>query len=212
MNTVLKRNHLFLSLYQFGTTISGTEYAVRCPKCGSSTHATGFKKDIGVADSKRTCVNYIECQHCGIALCLPGEYAPPPSEYFEYFHEQGAKIVESRKERARRARQFEDTYDTRTREEKSRVAKAIERRVREWATANDIRGSKFRDLRTHALGLMYYGVNDDMDMVEPALRTVGDVRRKLDELLRLETTAELRGRLKHHEATVRAWNALTRSG
>lgn len=226
---MLKRNHLFLSLYQFGVTPSGTEYVVHCPKCSHLTHATGFQKDTGVAGGKKTCIYYIECQgeksyedpsgqrrnrRCAIALCLPGEYAPPPtpSEFLEQFTKHLTSDLESRKERIRRAHQFGKTYDTRTREEIGQVRSAIERGVREWAPAHDIRGPKLKALRQNALRLMYYQVNDEMEMVEPELRTVGDVRRELGNRLPQLTASymHLRMMLANHDATQHALITLTR--
>jgi len=206
---MLNRNYIFLSISQFSIPASSSEYNVECPKCERHTRSAEFKKDIGVKDGKRTCVNYIDCHHCGIALCFPREDVPPPGEFIEHFL---AESIDIRNQRARRAHQFEVANDTRTEKDKDKVKRAIEQGVKEWAAAHNIRGPKFRALRTQALGLMHYGANDDGDMVEPELRTVGDVRRNLDTLLTRITHAKLFLLLKHHDAATSLWTALTQGG
>ncbi len=212
---MLKRNHLFLSVLEFRTTASRDEFVVSCPKCPGFTLAPEFKKDVGIIDGKRTTVYYIECQRCRMRLCFPsaGVAAPTPVEFTGYVREHiGTAVINARKERDRRVRQFENSYDTRTQDEKYRVKRAITRRVKEWAAANNIQGVHLQFLQQSALSLMQYGGNDNPDMVEPELRTIEDVRRELDKRLPHLTLTSLTMRmiLERHDATQHALRMLTR--
>ncbi len=207
--SMLERNHFFLSVLQFKTTASRDEFLVVCPKCSHSTLTPGFKKDVGIIDGKRTTVYYIECQRCRMTLCFPsaGTSAPTPMEFSGYVREHiGTGIINTRKERERLVRQFEDSYDTRTQQEKYSVKRAIKQRVKEWATANNIQGVHLQFLQQNALSLAQYGINDDLGMVEPELRTVGDVKRELDKRLPHLTLTSLTARmiLERHDATQHA--------
>ncbi len=212
---MLKRNHIFLSIYQFATNDSGNENVVICPSCSCLTRTQIFKEDMAPMAGKLTCVKYIECQSCVLCLCLPGEYAPTPADqqtgvFKASDTEQEAQRKEQeRRERVRRAQQFEQTLDTRTYIDRARVKKAIETRTRAWATEHDIVGEDLRALRHEVLGKMHYGVGPDLEPIEPALRTVGDVKRQLDSILE-ETLTRQPTFVAGDKVAARAWANITR--
>jgi len=182
---MLKRNHIFLSADLFARNVSGTENIADCPGCGCLNRLRGFKEDVALEAAKMTCVKYIECVNCGLCLCMPGDYAPTPAgqetgvfKAPETTQDAARKELE-RRERVRRAQYLERTLDTRTHVERERVKKAIETRVRSSATDLGIVGPNLRALRHEVLGKMHYGVGPNLEPIEPVLRTVGDVKRKL---------------------------------
>jgi len=198
---MLERDYIFLSAQQFAECTG--DIAAPCPRCASLARMDAPKETKGVIAGKMTRVKYIVCGKCGLQLCLPGTEDLGNDDH---------------KEHARRARHFERTFDTRTHVEKQRVKKAIETRIRQWMADNDlaptvdgITGLDLRSLRHEALAKMYYGATEDLELVEPEIRTVGDVRRKLDSILERIVTRPP-AFIEQDEIAARSWTTITRDG
>lgn len=198
---MLERDYIFLSAQQFAQCTG--DIAAPCPRCASLARMDAPKETKGVIAGKMTRVKYIVCGKCGLWLCLPG------------IEDLGN---DDHKEHARRARHFERTFDTRTHVEKQRVKKAIETRIRQWMADNDlaptvdgITGLDLRSLRHEALAKMYYGATEDLELVKPEIRTVGDVRRKLDSILERIVTRSP-AFIEQDEIAACSWTTITRDG
>jgi len=196
---MLERDYIFLSAQQFAACTG--DIAAPCPRCASLARMDAPRETKGVIAGKMTRVRYLVCGKCGLRLCLPGTEDLGNDDH---------------KERARRARHFEKTFDTRTHVEKQRVKKAIETRIRQWMADNDLAptvdemtGVDLRSLRHEALSKMHYGATEDLELVEPEIRTVGDVRRKLDGILERIVT-EYPAFLEQDAIAARSWTTITR--
>lgn len=207
---MVNRNYSFVSTAIFDFPESGIEFVVLCHRCAAPTQTPEPQKYIGSIEGKRVYVGYIECRKCGLALCFPGEYAST-DQLIDAFDQRAAEKAEARKEQDRRARRYELAHDTRTHEDKGRVEKAIRARVKEWATAHGIYGPEFRALRTQVLSFMHYRATPDLDIHDPELQTMGDVRRKLDGLLTMLTSPDPTSS-ENDKAAKRSWETLTHGG
>jgi len=212
---MLKRDHIFLSENLFARNVAGTENIADCPNCGHLNRLHGFNEDVGLVAGKMTCVKYLKCENCGQCLCLPGEYPPTPAgQETGVFkapetEQEATRKEQERRQRKGRAHYFERTLDTRTHIERERVKKAIETRVRSWATDLGITGPRLHALRHEILGTMHYGVGPNLEPIEPVLRTVGDVKRKLDDILR-ETIVRQPAFERGREVAARAYANIAR--